>query len=173
LTRKIIFSAAMSLDGFIADLDDGFDWIKGDDHHDLDTLEHWDYPAFLSTIDTVIMGRRCYELGQHKDFIGQRLIVASSHPIQDPVVVFTQDAVQTINTLKETEGKDVFVFGGATLTQSLIKADVIDHYIIGIVPIILGKGIRLFNESDLIQLHLVKQTIEEGIVILHYEKRLV
>ncbi len=173
MTRKIIFSAAMSLDGFIADPDDGYGWIQGDGHHDLDTQGHWDYPAFLSTIDTVIMGRRCYELGQHKDFTDQTIIVASSRLIQDPSVVFTQDAVETIRALKEKKGKDVFVFGGATLTQSLIKADVIDRYIIGIVPVILGKGIRLFSESDRIKLHLFNQTIEEGIVILHYEKRLV
>jgi len=173
LTRKIIFSAAMSLDGFIADQQDGYDWIVGDGHHDLDTIDHWDYPAFLSTIDTVLMGRRCYELGLHKDFALQKVIVASSQAISDTSVQCTTDAVKTLKRLKQEEGKDVFVFGGASLTQSLIKADVIDNYIIGIVPVILGKGIRLFSESDMVKLHLVKQTLEEGIVILHYEKRLV
>lgn len=173
MTRKIIFSAAMSLDGFIADQKDGYDWIQGDGHHDLDTKERWNYPAFLSTIDTVLMGRRCYELGQHKDFTDQQVIVATSQAIKDSSVNFTSDALHTIKTLKQKEGKDVFVFGGASLIQSLVQADVIDRYIIGIVPVILGKGIRLFGESELIKLHLFKQTFEEGIVILHYERRLV
>jgi dihydrofolate reductase len=171
VTRKIIFSAAMSLDGFIADKHDGYAWIKGDGDHALDTQEKWDYPAFLSTIDTVLMGRRCYELGQHKDFVDQKVIVASRHPYNDPAVTFTSDPIQTIRDLKAQIGKDVFVFGGANLTQSLLKENLIDTFIVGIVPIILGEGIRLFTESPKIKLHFYNQSIEEGIVVLHYEKR--
>lgn len=170
MTRKILFSAAMSLDGFIADEQDGYAWIKGDGHHTLDTEEKWDYPAFLSTIDTVIMGRRCYELGQHKDFVDQRVIVATHQQRLDPAVTFTSDPIQTLSELKTQKGKDVFVFGGAKMTQTLLKAKLIDAFIVAIVPVILGKGIRLFDESETIQLHLIKQTLEEGIVILHYQK---
>jgi len=171
VTRKLIFSAAMSLDGYIADRDDGYAWILGDGNHALDTLEKWDYPAFLNTIDTVIMGRRCYELGQHKDFKDQRVIVASMHPIQDPQVSFTPDPISTLKALKAQEGKDIFLFGGAKLTQSCLKENLIDVFILGIVPVILGQGIRLFEESPMIPLHLTKQTIEEGLVILYYVKR--
>jgi len=171
VTRKIIFSAAMSLDGFIADKHDGYAWIKGDGDHTLDTVETWDYPAFLSTIDTVLMGRRCYELGQHKDFTHQNIIVASRQAHDDSAVTFTSDPIQTIRDLKTQSGKDIFVFGGAKLTQSLLKENLIDTFIVGIVPIILGEGIRLFDESPKIKLHFYNQTIEEGIVILHYEKQ--
>ena len=171
MTRKIIFSAAMSLDGFIADQDDGYAWIQGDGNHALDTSEKWDYPAFLSTIDTVIMGRRCYELGQHKDFIDQKVIVASTRQIDDPQVSVTADPIATLKKLKTEDGEDIFVFGGAKLTQSLLKADLIDVFILGIVPVILGQGIRLFEESPTIPLGLTKQTIEEGLVVLHSTKR--
>ena len=170
MTRKIIFSCAMSLDGYIADQQDGYAWIKGDGDRRLDTIEKWDYPAFLSTVDTVIMGRRCYELGQHKDFKDQQVIVASRQKLGDPSVILTSDPIKTLTDLKTQDGKNIFVFGGAKLTQSLLDADLIDTFIIGIVPIILGQGIRLFDQSQPIRLHLTKQTIEEGIVILHYEK---
>lgn len=169
MTRKIVFSAAMSLDGYIADDHDGYAWIKGDGHHRLDTIEAWDYPAFLSTIDIVIMGRRCYELGQHKDFPDQQVLVASHQKLSDPSVTFTDDPITTLKQRKTQSGKDIFVFGGASLTQSLLKADLIDTFIVGIVPVILGKGIRLFEESPMIRMHLNKLTIEEGIVILYYE----
>lgn len=168
MSRKVIFSAAMSLDGFIADEHDGYDWIKGDGDHTLDTLEKWDYPVFLSQIDTVLMGRRCYELGQHKDFKDQKVIVASRQDLKDPRVSFTHDAFETLRLLKNEAGKDIFVFGGASLVQSLLKARIIDELIIGIVPVILGKGIRLFDESLGVQLKLKKQTIDEGIVVLFY-----
>jgi len=169
--RKIIFSAAMSLDGYIADEQDGYGWILGDGDHTLDTLEKWDYPAFLAHIDTVLMGRRCYELGQHKDFKDQKVIVATHHSFDDPNVIFTQDAIKTLITLKKQNGKDIFVFGGANLIQSLSKTDMIDEWIIGIIPIILGQGKRLFSESMGVRLNLKKQTIDEGIVVLFYSKR--
>ena len=171
MTRTIIFSAAMSLDGYIADLDDGYAWIKGDGSHALDTTDKWDYPAFLSTIDTVVMGRRCYDLGQHKDFKDQQVIVASSWDLVDPAVTFTKDPIETVKKLKRESGKDVFIFGGAKLTQSLLKGGLIDVLILGIVPVILGQGIRLFDQGPEVSLRLFKQTIEEGIVILHYAKR--
>lgn len=171
MSRKIIFSAAMSLDGFIADEQDGYDWIKGDGDHTLDTLDKWDYPVFLNQIDTVIMGRRCYELGQHKDFIDQKVIVATHQDLKDPSVSFTHDALETLRVLKKEEGKDIFVFGGAYLVQSLLKAPIIDELIIGIVPVILGKGIRLFDESLGVSLKLKKQSIDEGIVVLFYTRR--
>jgi len=166
--RKIIFSAAMSLDGYIADFNDGYGWIVGDGDHQLDTLEQWDYPDFLNQVDTVIMGRRCFDLGQHKDFKDQTVIVASHQDLSDPAVIFTHDPIKTLNELKTQDGKNIFVFGGASLFQTCLEADLIDSFILGIVPCVLGQGIRLFKESSLLRLHLVKQTIEEGIVVLTY-----
>jgi dihydrofolate reductase len=171
VSRKVIFSAAMSLDGFIADEHDGYSWIQGDGDHSLDTLEKWDYPVFLSQIDTVLMGRRCYELGQHNDFKDQKVIVATHQDLKDPSVSFTSDALDCLRELQKQPGKDIFVFGGALLVQSLLKAQIIDELIIGIVPVILGKGIRLFDESLGVQLKLKKQTIDEGIVVLFYSQR--
>ena len=54
----------------------------------------------------------------------------------------------------------------------MAKAKIIDKYIIGIIPIILGKGRRLFLENNpKLKLHLNKYTIQEGITILEYTKR--
>ncbi len=168
--RKIIFSAAMSLDGYIADQDDGYKWISGDGHHQLDTLEKWDYPGFLKQVDVVIMGRRCYDLGQHTDFTDKTVIVATHQKRNDPNVIFTSDPVKVLSELKAQDGKNIFVFGGAGLFQTCLAANLIDTFILGIVPVILGHGIRLFKEGSQLKLQLTKQTIEEGIVILTYFK---
>lgn len=57
MPRRLVMSLAMSLDGFIADEAGGYDWIKGDESHSLDTPNRWDYEAFLQGVDAVVMGR--------------------------------------------------------------------------------------------------------------------
>ena len=64
------------------------------------------------------------------------------------------------------------MFGGAGLTDAFIKADIIDEYIIAIIPTILGKGISLFiSENPKIELHMNECTVTEGITILRYSRR--
>ena len=57
MKRKIILNLAMSIDGYIANEDGGFDWIVGDGDESLDTQNKWNYEKFLEGIDTVVMGR--------------------------------------------------------------------------------------------------------------------
>ncbi len=169
--RKIIFSSAMSIDGFIADLDDGYAWIQGDGHHELDTPNKWDYAAFLSTVDTVVMGRRCYELNQHKDFIDQKVLVASHQDLHDPSVTFIKDPVEVLTSLKQTPGKNIFLYGGAQLFQSILQSGLIDEMIIGIIPVLLKDGIRLFEHSADLKWTLKETMIDDGVVILSYQRR--
>lgn len=73
---------------------------------------------------------------------------------------------------KKGEGKDIFLFGGGKLVDSFIKADIIDEYIIGIIPTILGKGRPLFlGNNPKIDLKLDKYAVDNGIVICRYSKR--
>lgn len=57
MKRKIILNLAMSIDGYIASKDGGFDWIVGDGDEKLDTEDKWDYDKFLNDVDTVVMGK--------------------------------------------------------------------------------------------------------------------
>lgn len=68
MSRKIILNLAMSIDGYIASNNGGYDWIVGDGSDKLDTEKTWDYNKFLEGIDTVVMGRKCYEQNFHNDF---------------------------------------------------------------------------------------------------------
>ena len=70
------------------------------------------------------------------------------------------------------EGKNIFLFGGGVLVDHFLKADIIDEYIIGIIPTILGKGRPLFlGNNPKIDLSLQYYTVEDGIVIMKYSKR--
>ena len=68
MNRKIIMNLAMSIDGFIADENGGFDWIVGDGNNRLNTEKQWDYNKFLDRIDTVVMGKNCYDQKFYEEF---------------------------------------------------------------------------------------------------------
>ncbi len=78
MKRKIILNLAMSIDGYIASKDGGFDWIVGDGDEKLDTEDKWDYDKFLNDVDTVVMGKNCYDQSFHNDFADKKVYVATS-----------------------------------------------------------------------------------------------
>jgi len=178
MKRKIILNLAISLDGFIADENGGFDWIKGDGDISHDTKQNFNFSEFANTVDTLFMGRKAYEdcpSETLKEFSSKTIYVATTRKLNskyDNVKFVNKNILDQVLELKETKGKDIWIWGGGVLADQFIKANVIDEYIIGIIPIILGKGVPLFLENNpLIKLHLCESTIQEGIVILRYDKR--
>jgi dihydrofolate reductase len=174
MSRKIILNLAISVDGYIASEDGGFDWIVGDGDSNLDTEGKLDFGEFLENIDVVVMGKKCYDQNFHKDYENKKVYVATSESLEDydNIRFINGDIVKVIEEERKNEGKDIFLFGGGILTDSFIKADIIDEYIIGIIPTILGKGRPLFlGNNPKIDLHLDRYFTESGIVILRYSKR--
>ncbi len=177
MKRKIILNLAISLDGFIADEDGGFDWIKGDGDNSHDTKHTFDFPKFVEGVDTLVMGRKAYEDCPHetmKTFSTKKIYVATTKKLErkyDNVECINGDICKQIFELKKEKGKDIWIWGGAHLADPFIKTNSIDEYIIGIIPIILGKGRPLFLENNpTIRLHLEESTTQEGIIIVKYSK---
>ena len=178
MKRKIILNLAMSIDGYISDEDGGFEWIVGENDNSKDTKEQFDFNKFLHTCDTIVMGRKSYEdIPQEtfEEFKHTKIYVATNNEFKvnrENVEIINGDIVNKIVKLREEEGKNIWIFGGAILADSFIKADVIDEYIIGLIPCILGKGRRLFLENNpTINLHLENYSFSDGIAILTYTKR--
>lgn len=174
MNRKIILNLAMSIDGYIASEDGGFDWIVGDGNHTLDTPNQTDFNHFLEGVDTVVMGKRCYEQNFHQDYKSKKVYVATSHPLPDyeNIHFISGDICKVIEEEKNKVGQDIFLFGGGGLVDYFIKADIIDEYIIGIIPIVLGKGRPLFlGDNPTIHLTLKEYSINEGVTVLKYIKR--
>lgn len=174
MDRKIILNLAMSIDGYIASEDGGYDWIVGDGNDKLDTENTWDYDKFLEGIDTVVMGGKCYEQSFHNDFKDKKVYVATSKEIDDydNINFIKGDICKVIEDERKKDGKDIFLFGGGIVIDSFIKSDIVDEYIIGIIPTILGKGRPLFlGNNPKIDLKLDDCIIDKGITILRYSKR--
>lgn len=169
--RKVTFGGANSLDNFIARKDDAVDWL-------LWTKEVEEIMAsFWQTIDTVVMGRKTYEVAARsghavsypgiKTYVCSRTIKESSN---NGVEFVSEDAAEFVRRLKGEEGKDICLMGGGVLAKSLFEADLIDEIGLNIHPVLLGSGIPLFYEmSRQIDLELIKlQQLSNGCVVLTY-----
>ncbi len=110
--RKIILNLAMSLDGYISDNDGGYDWIVGDGDKSLDTENKWDFDKFLDSVDTVVMGKKCYDQNMHNDFKDKKVYVATSNKIEsyDNIQFINKDIVKVIKEEKQKEGKNIWLF---------------------------------------------------------------
>ncbi len=173
MSGKIILNLAISLDGYIADVDGGFDWIVGDGDPTLNTTPAFDFASFVKDIDVVVMGSTCYEQGMAEPYGDKIVYVATSKPHEDrDNLKFVSGDLLPILQQEVGAGKTVYLFGGGKVIDPFIKADVIDEYIIGIIPTILGNGRRLFLEHNpTLKLHLTDYTFDNGVAMLYYKRR--
>lgn len=158
LPEALVFIAT-SLDGFIARLDDGLDWLPvgGDEAGD-----DYGYADLMRSIDTIVLGRRTFE--KVLTFGGwpygdKRVVVMSSgHPevppeLSDQVEVLAMEPGEVLKYLGESGTRRVYVDGGLTI-QRFLAAGLIGELTITRVPVLIGAGIPLFGDlSHDIPLH--------------------
>ncbi len=175
--RKIILNLAISLDGYICDENGGFDWIVGHGEGGNNPTEAYDFDKFLDGVDTLVMGSTAYEdvvLSGLTTFDDKEIIVTTHRDLEAMrnVQFISGDICSKILELKGVDGRDIWLFGGAGLTDSFIRENIIDEYVIAIIPTILGNGRSLFKGVyPRIDLQLDEYTINDGITVLTYSKR--
>jgi dihydrofolate reductase len=164
----------MSLDGYIAKPNDDLSFLsivqkEGEDYG---------YTDFVSTVDTVILGRKTYdwvmkEVGEfpHADK-NAYIITRTSRPTIGKTTFYSGDLTELIRKLKGEKGKNVFCDGGAEIVNELLKNDLLDEIIISVIPILVGNGTRLFKDNRPEQkLKLVNvKTFDTGLTQLHYKR---
>lgn len=175
--RKVVLFIAMSLDGYIADENGGVDWLEGQ-NPDAETPDT--YAEFIKEVDTVIMGWNTYqqvsaELSPDEwAYHGLTSYVVTHRELPSTEeIIFTQTSPCVIvDKLRQREGKNIWICGGADLIQQLERSDKIDEYYISIIPTILGNGIRLFGVYPKERrLQLIHTQSYNGITDLVYVRR--
>lgn len=140
--RRVRYRVAASLDGYIAGPSGEVDWIVADP-----TI---DFAALYADFDTVLLGRRTYELtlqpgapawpAAWRVYVFSRTLVAAAHPV---VTVVSGGALETVAALRSESGRDIWLFGGGSLCASLLAADLVDQVEVAVMPVLLGGGIPL------------------------------
>lgn len=170
--RKVILFIAESLDGYIAGPKGDMTFLSIVNREGLD----YGYIDFINSVDTVIIGRKTYDwiLTQLNEFPHSDketyIITRKPQPAKGNIFFYTGGLKELVSSLKEKEGKNIFIDGGAEIVNGLLSDNLIDEFYISIVPVLLGAGVRLFNDGR----HEQKLTLLEikkynsGLVQLHY-----
>lgn len=145
---KISAFIATSIDGFIARKDGSLDWLDGVQATD----EDCGFQGFYAGVDTIIMGRKTYEVVSSFSewpYTEKRVIVLSYSlsEFNPHAECYAGDIKALIERLASEGVKHIWVDGGICI-NSFVKERLIDEMTLSIIPVILGSGIRLLNEFD-------------------------
>ena len=142
--RRIRYSVAVSLDGYIAGAGGDFDWIVVD--------PDIDFAGISAQFDTYLVGRRTFEVTRNHEqsalngartFVFSRTLRQSDY---DDVTIVGENWKEVVRSLRQEQGKDIWLFGGGSLFRSLAEAGFVDTVEVAIIPIVLGGGIPLVAE---------------------------
>ncbi len=152
--RPLLLNLTTSLDGFIADKDEGIDWIQPPPQEPAAAYPA-DYHELMVAVDALVMGRATYELslrlaGGTGVFAGKSVFVITSRSDLEQrqgVEFVHRDPVAFVTELKQTPGGMIWLYGGGRLATALSSAGLIDDYLIVLQPVLLGDGIRLWQKG--------------------------
>jgi dihydrofolate reductase len=188
--RQLTYLVATTADGFIVRPDGGLDFALVEGDHFGETLAEYPetVPGHMREMlgvrgenrhfDTVLMGRRTYEvgvaIGVTNPYPHMRQIVFSRSMPASPdaaVELVAGDAVAAVRALKRESGKGIWLCGGADLAAQLFPE--IDELALKVSPVVLGAGIPLFAGAvDRTALALVSSRIyQNGFLLLRYRPR--
>ncbi len=147
--RKLILYIAVSLDGYIAGPGDDLSFLSRVDQEG----EDYGYEDFMSTVDTVIMGRRTYDWVMTKVSVfpytdlESYIITHSEQPAEGNMNHYNGSPGMLVKELKAKPGKNTFLIGGAEIVHQLLMDKLIDEFYIAVIPVLLGDGIKLFKDG--------------------------
>jgi len=152
MTGKVVWHTTMSLDGYIADQNDDIGWAFGHSGSISPSLDET-----IGRTGAVLMGRRLYDLGatsaaEFKLYGGAYtgpVFVVTHRPPEGPGtegITFVTAGVHEAagRALAVAEGRDVIVMGASVASQCLAEG-LVDELLIHQVPVLLGRGIRLYE----------------------------
>ena len=141
---KVILYMAISANGYIAREDDDTGWISG---------EEWNsYSKAARKSGCLVVGHRTYDIltkqPEYEELEKVKIVVVSNKNFKTlvPNHLIAKNPEEALNLL--TDFKEVLVAGGGILNSSFMKENLIDEIYLDVEPLILGKGIHMFEDAD-------------------------
>lgn len=184
--RKLKLQVQMTIDGFVAGPNGELDWmIFGPDEEGVVVVNEW-----TDSSDTILLGRKMIdgfmnywesvlekpespEYSFAEKMVGYQKFVFSrtlEESIWKNTTLIRGELVAAVNEIKNREGKDILVYGGANFVSNLVKENLIDEYNLVINPAAIGKGLTIFSSlENTMRLQLIKsQSFSNGKVANTY-----
>jgi dihydrofolate reductase len=188
--RELKYYIACTVDRFIAREDDSYDFFLMEGEHVTDLLTafpetipahvraHLGITAENQCFDTVLMGRRTYEIGlkeginnpypQMKQYVVSRTLGDSP---DGAIALISSDPLTFVREIKQQSGQDIWLCGGGNLATLLFSE--INELILKVHPILLGSGIPLFSgvvpQTSLELTH--SKVYSNGVMWLYYRAK--
>lgn len=185
---KLIALMHLSFDGFAAGPNGEMNWIT----HDGKIFEH--VSKYISKAGAGVYGPKTFQMMegywpgmltdpdakeielQHARWYQNAKKIVCSHTLKSldnkEAILINADLKEAFTKLKKESDKDLMVFGSPRLCQSLAKLELFDEFLINVNPILLGGGVRMFEEMPTTKLELISATpFDNGVVGFHYRKK--
>ncbi|WP_339171613.1 dihydrofolate reductase family protein [Solibacillus sp. FSL R5-0691] len=178
--RRVILDLAITLDGLIEGKNGEIDWCIMD--------PEMNFNDFLNQIDTIFYGRKSYDLwGQYIPEEGssenekemwdlvhskEKYVFSRTQNGDGNKAKFINDNIlEEVMKLKNQAGKDIWLYGGASLITTFINLGLVDEFRLSIHPVVLGEGKPLFVDiQERLNLKVVNtRTFSSGVVQIIYQ----
>jgi dihydrofolate reductase len=170
--RNVTLGLGLSLDGYIARSNGAVDFLF--------MPKDYSMAPFMATIDTMLMGRKTYDAarrlgaGQFGGSATATYVFSRSLPPgeRNGITFVNHSPSAFLRQLRKRPGKNIWLMGGGELARSFLEADLVDELYLGIVPVLLGKGISLFprgfpqRDFSLAE----NRTYSKGLIALKYRR---
>jgi dihydrofolate reductase len=173
--RSVILGLGVSLDGYIARPDGTFDFLF--------MPKDFSMAEFFASVDTAVMGRKTYEVSKAMggapdagksgpkvtNYVFSRSLPTGE---REGFIFVKQSPESLITSLREKEGKDIWLAGGGELARDFLAADLVDEIHLGVVPVLLGAGLPAFpagfpqRNFELME----NKTFSQGLVSIKYKR---
>lgn len=153
-TSKVTLHVVSSLDGFIAREDNSISWLEGyeDTYESGSVVSAEQIAEFVRSVDCYLMGARTYEhaLQLGWPYGDTPVVVVSKREWPEPgknVEFYTGNLEELLRTKLVPRFRNIWLVGGAELSQRFLELRLVDEIRLTIAPILLGDGLRLFGSQ--------------------------
>jgi dihydrofolate reductase len=179
---KMILNLVMTFDGYVAGIHDEMDWLEKIHKRPTGSAK-WDFSSFTSKVGAIIVGKRSYELGiahgwfKNQAYGSSPIFVLCKNIPKNPsndadfrfITAGTKEAYRQASVA--AGDKWIYLFGGPNVFQQFLNENLVNEMWITIAPILIGKGIRLFDNLTERHIELEKISVTahpNGMIETHY-----
>jgi dihydrofolate reductase len=157
-TSRITLHMVSSLDGFIASKDNSVSWLDSDGsvYEAGVSISQEEIAAFVKSIDCYVLGSRTYEhalqLGwPYGDTPAVVLTNRELPSTKKSIEFYSGDLKRLVDDILAPRYRNIWLVGGAMLCQSFLRLGLVDEIRLTVAPVLLGDGLRLFDNSGIEQ----------------------